>query len=198
MARINNLLELLRALIASTVESTININKDTLSKIHTCLQNEHEKIDFLQLESQFQQEELQQQSHHYELVSVQKIERDPHQQEEYKVEVGSHSVLISGVDVHADATAQPALLKPIIRPWEEVVHNKHKTGLGYDKDVSFHIPDYTKPIIFQSAKFLYDSSPAAVPDPAPQQQHQIVKCQHCDRVGHMKYHCLILDRKSVV
>ena len=141
------------------------------------------------METQLQQDELQQKSHHSEPVSVQKIEKDSHQQQVNKVSVDPHSVHCTR---HADASVQPALLKPIIRPWEELVHNKHKTGLGYDKDVSFHIPDYTKPIIFQSAGFLYESSPEAVLDPVPQQQHQIEKCQHCDRVGHMKDHCFDL------
>jgi len=101
--------------------------------------------------------------------------------------------------VHADAETLSALPKPIIRPWEQLVHNKHRTGLGYDKDLSFHIPDYSKPIQFQSAGFIHDSSPAphnssasAVPYSAPlpqqQQQQQIVKCQHCDRFGHLKDH----------
>ena len=101
--------------------------------------------------------------------------KDSHQQQVSKVPVDSHSVPCTRADVRADAAVQPALLKPIIRPWEELVHNKHRTGLGYDKDVSFHIPDYTKPIIFQSAGFLYDSSPSALLDPVPLPQ-QITKC----------------------
>ena len=63
----------------------------------------------------------------------------------------------------------PTLPKPIIKPWEELVHNKHRIGLGYEKDVSFHIPDYLKPIQFQSVGFLHDSSPSASA-PLPQQQ----------------------------
>lgn len=80
--------------------------------------------------------------------------------------------------------------KTIIKVWEELVHNKHKTGLGYDKDVSFHISDYSKPIQFHSAGFLHDNSPSAVLDsgPLPQQRQQIVKCQYCDRVDHVKDH----------
>ena len=102
--------------------------------------------------------------------------KDSHQKKEDKDAVDSHSVPCTRADVHADAAVQPALLKPIIRPWEELIHNKHRTSLGYEKDVSFHILDYTKPIIFQSARSLYDSSPAAIPDLAPLlQQHQIVK-----------------------
>jgi hypothetical protein len=33
------------------------------------------------------------------------------------------------------------LSKPIIIPWEEIIYNKNRTGLGYDKKVTFHIPD---------------------------------------------------------
>ena len=167
------------------------MSKNSLCNIQNCLRDAQEKIKFLQLESQLQRDELQQKSHHSEPVSVQKIEKDSHQQQVSKVPVDSHSVPCTRADFHADAAAHPALPKPIIRPWEELVHNKHRTGLGYDKDVSFHIPDYTKPIIFQSAGFFYDSSPAAIPDPVLLPQ-QIVKCQHCDRVGHMKDHCFDL------
>jgi hypothetical protein len=45
---------------------------------------------------------------------------------------------------------QNTLSKPIIRPWEEIIYNKNRTGLGYDKEVTFHIPDYSKPIKFHS------------------------------------------------
>ena len=85
-------------------------------------------------------------------------------------------------ELHVDVEVQFTLPKPIIKPWEELVHNKHKIGLGYEKDLSFHIPDYSKPIQFQSVGFLHDSSPPVVPDstPLPQQQQQIVKCQHYD------------------
>ena len=170
MAKINEALELLNNLIHSNVDDMIKMSRNALCNIQICLQDAHEKIEFLQLESQLQQEELQQKSHHFEPVSVQNIEKDSHQKKEDKFEVSSHSVPFTREDLHVDAAVQLALLKPIIIPWEELVHNKHRTGLGYDKDVTFHIPDYTKPIIFQSVGFLYDSSPIAVPDPAPQQQ----------------------------
>jgi len=59
MTQIGNLLEILRTLIMSTNENTINISKETLFDIQICLQHTQEKIDFLQLESQLQQDELQ-------------------------------------------------------------------------------------------------------------------------------------------
>lgn len=131
------------------------------------------------------------------LFFFQNIETTTHQQQVNNVTVHSNKAAV----VHADAETQSALPKPIIRPWEQLVHNKHRTGLGYDKDLSFHIPDYAKPIQFQSAGFIHDSlaaphdsSAPTVPDsaPVPQQQQQIVKCQHCDRVGHLKDHCFDL------
>ena len=114
----------------------------------------------MQLESQLQQDELQQHKHH-----------DTHQQrangQVSNIEVDSHHVACTGADLHAEASIQPSPPKPIIRPWEELVHNKHKTGFGYDKELSFHIPDYSKPIKFQSVGFLHDSSHLVVLDPAP-------------------------------
>jgi hypothetical protein len=38
------------------------------------------------------------------------------------------------------------LSKPIIRPWEEISYKKNRTRLGYDKEVTFHIPDYSRPL----------------------------------------------------
>jgi hypothetical protein len=79
------------------------------------------------------------------------------------------------------------LSKPIIRPWEEIIYNKNRTGLGYDKEVTFHIPNYSKPIQFQSVGFLQDNSLSHVPV-----QHHNDKCQHCNRVGHMENQCFDL------
>jgi len=132
MDRINDTLELLNILIHSTVDGMVKIRIDTLSDIKICLQNAHEKIDFLQLESQFQQEELHQNRHHSKPISVQNIETATHHQQVNIVEVHSDFVPNEAV-VHADAEIQSALPKSIIRPWEELVHNKHRTGLGYDK-----------------------------------------------------------------
>jgi len=168
MARTSEVLQFLKNMILSTVDDTLQISKGSLSEIQTCLQNAQEKIDFLQLESQLQQEELHQNRHHSELV--QNIETTTHQQQVNNVTVHSNKAAV----VHADVETQSALPKPIIRPWEQLVHNKHITGLGYEKDLTFHILDYSKPIQFQSAGFLHDSSHPVVPDfaPLPQQQKQ--------------------------
>ncbi len=58
MARINEVLEFLKTLILSTNHDTLKVSKVSLTDIQVCLQNAQEKIDFLQLESQLQQEEL--------------------------------------------------------------------------------------------------------------------------------------------
>ena len=92
MVPICGLLELLKNVILSTVDNTVRINKDFLTDIHSCLQDAHENIEFLQLESQLQQEELPKRSNHFEPISVQKIERDSHQKQEYKVAIDSHLV----------------------------------------------------------------------------------------------------------
>jgi len=59
------------------------------------------------------------------------------------------------------------LFKSIIRPWEEIRDNKYITCLGYDKEVTFHIPNYSRPIHLQSTQFLQRDSTL------------LVKCQHC-------------------
>ena len=73
MAKINEALVLLNSLIHSNVDDMIKMSKDALCNIQICLQDAQEKIEFLQLESQLQQDELQQKSHHSEPVSIQKI-----------------------------------------------------------------------------------------------------------------------------
>jgi hypothetical protein len=56
----------------------------------------------------------------------------------------SDTTSISKSKCEARHQVQNSLSKPIIRPWEEISHNKHRTGLGYDKEVTFHTPDYSK------------------------------------------------------
>ena len=180
MTLVGEVLEFLKTLIQYTIDDTFQIRKGSLSEIQTCLQYAQEQIEFLQLESQLQQEELQQWSHHSELVSIQKIEIDSHKYQDNNVTIHSDLVPNKVARLHADVEVQLALPKPIIRPWEELVHNKRRTDLGYDKDMSFHILDYSKPIQFQSFGFLHDNSPPAVPDPTPLPQQQSMKCQHCD------------------
>ena len=79
MAKINEALVLLNDLIHSNFHDMIKMSEDALCNIHICLQDAQEKIEFLQLESQLQQDELQQKSHHSKPISIQNIEKDSHQ-----------------------------------------------------------------------------------------------------------------------
>lgn len=47
MAKLEKTLELLRTLIVSTADNTVQIRKDTLYGIQTCLHNVQENIEFL-------------------------------------------------------------------------------------------------------------------------------------------------------
>jgi hypothetical protein len=85
------------------------------------------------------------------------------------------------------------LSKPIIRPWEEIICNKNRTGLGYDKEVTFRIPDYSRPIKFQSVGFLRENSTSPI-----QIQHQNDKCKHCNRIGHMENQCFDLHPANIL
>ena len=87
MALIGEVLEFLKNLIHSSNHDKVRINKVSLVDIRTCLQNAQDKIEFLQLESQLQQAELQQWSHHSEPFSVQNNETDSHKQQVNIVEI---------------------------------------------------------------------------------------------------------------
>ncbi len=66
------------------------------------------------------------------------------------------------LDAFASPDEKIVICKFFIRPWEEITHNKHIIGFGYNKhirDVSFHLLDFPK---------------------------------HCNRVGHVKYRCFDL------
>ena len=70
MAKINDELELLNNLIHSTIHDMVKMRKNSIFNIQTCLQDAQDKIEFLQLKSQLQKDELQQKSHHFEPVSI--------------------------------------------------------------------------------------------------------------------------------
>jgi hypothetical protein len=67
-----------------------------------------------------------------------------------------------------------------VKPWEELLFNKNRHGLGYDKGNKFCIPNYSKPIQFVSVGFLEEVKNIAN------------KCQHCHRVGHLETQCFDL------
>jgi len=132
MTQIGEVLVFLKTLIQSIVDDTVQIRKGSLSNIQTCPQNAQDKIDFSQLESQLQQEELQNYSHHSEPISIQNIETGSHKQQ-----VDSDQVPNEAAKSYADTKIQSTLPKQIIRPWEELVHNKHRIGLDMIKRFPF-------------------------------------------------------------
>jgi len=75
----------------------------------------------------------------------------------------------------------------MIKPREEIRNNKHRTCIGYEKEVAFHSSNYTKSIQFQSIGLLQEGlySPAPV-------QEKILKCQNFHQVGHMKEQCFYI------
>jgi hypothetical protein len=64
---------------------------------------------------------------------------------------------ISESKCEARHQVQHDLSKPIIRPWEELHFNRNRHGLGYENQNSFHIPNYSKPILFVSVGFLQEN-----------------------------------------
>ena len=62
MAQHIHLLHILHSLIISSDEDMVHVSKETLADLSWHLQQKHETIEFLQLESQLQRDELQQQS----------------------------------------------------------------------------------------------------------------------------------------
>lgn len=71
MAKLNDLVQLLSNLMLSTVHNDVQVNKDMLCDIESCLQNAKSTIEFLELESQLQRHELQKKACDSELVFVQ-------------------------------------------------------------------------------------------------------------------------------
>ena len=103
MEKIHGLLELLSTVILSTSGSIVKVNKDTLRDIQTSFQHEQENIAFLQLESQLQQEELQQRSHHSEPIYIHNIEIDSQKHQDNNVTIDSDLVPNKVAELHVDA-----------------------------------------------------------------------------------------------
>ena len=93
---------------------------------------------------------------------------------------------------------QPNLSKTIVRPWEELQFKRNRHGLGYANDNNFHIPYYSKLVMFVSAGFLdgtlKDSEAIEDITLLVEDNHmkEILECQHCHRVGHMEDQCFDL------
>jgi hypothetical protein len=72
----------------------------------------------------------------------------------------------------------------IARPWEEILFNKNRCGLGYDNGNNFHIPDYSKALKFVSGRFL-DKQISEI-------NKEKLEYQHCQRTGHKEDQCFDL------
>ena len=137
MAQHIQLLNILHSLIISSDEDMVHVRKETLVDLSRHLQQTHETIEFLQLESQLQRNELQEKSDTFKSLN--------HPDDKSFIPTAS-SVEVVPVQISS---------KPIIKPWEEIQNNKNRRGLGYvSDDTNLHIPDYSKPIKFVSAGFI--------------------------------------------
>ena len=137
MAQHIQLLNILHSFIISSDEDMVHISKETLADLSQHLQQTHETIEFLQLESQLQWIELQE-------------KRDTFKSLNYPDDT-------SFIQIDSSVKIVPVQIssKPIIKPWEEIHNNKNWRGLGYvNIDTSLPIPDYSKPINFISEGFL--------------------------------------------
>ena len=189
MAQHIQLLHILHSLIISSDEDMVHISKETLADISQHLQQTHETIEFLQLESQLQRDELQQKSASSKSFNHTNEDKD----------VDSKSVIqkTSSVEVVHDQIQISS--KPIIKPWEEIQNNKNRRGLGYvPDDTNLQIPDYSKPVKFVSAGFLepltsVGSEKVAEIQNFTQPKVEVQpKCSHCQRSGHMEDQCFDL------
>ena len=133
--------QIINNLMLSLAGDMVHISKTTLADIQVHIQHAHETIEFLQLESQLQRNELQ------EKHVASKSLTNP--------ETTNHSNSFIQPDSSVEVVPVQLSSKPIIKPWEEIQSNRNRRGLGYVKDdANLHIPDYSRPIKFVSAGFL--------------------------------------------
>jgi DNA-directed RNA polymerase specialized sigma54-like protein len=118
------------------------LNKENIQSILTCLEVSQAKVELLQTWTQLLHDELKRKNlQHFELVFVQNNpllnvdddDDDPDQQpmQENISEPTSYTSAYEEEVVHKQV--QLSLSKPIIRPWEEIKDNKHRTCIGYEK-----------------------------------------------------------------
>jgi hypothetical protein len=217
MARIEEIFKLLCSLINSTNESTIAINKCTLSIVISCLQVTHTKIDMFKLQDKMLSDELN-------LLRHQQCDFD--KQDDIKDENNEDAQLTSDEShKHEDELYEVPIIRKfidkcgkeirIVRPWEELHFKQNRYGLGYEKDVDnlFHIPNYSEPIFFVSGGFLNDDKKTKLEDIGKEQVQDIadddvaldvpnlynrsdkepMQCKHCHRFGHDNSNCFDLQ-----
>jgi hypothetical protein len=114
----------------------------------TCLQVTQAKAALLQTWTRLLHDALERKHlrQHYELVLVQNncLFEEDNDVDSYQ-QPAKRQLSEIAPDSSTD-DVQLSLPKQIIRPWEEIKNNKHRTSIGYEKGVTFHISDYTKPI----------------------------------------------------
>jgi hypothetical protein len=203
MARIEELFTILRTLINSTTESTIAINKCTLSTVITCLQVTHKKIDMFKHQNKLLSDELS-------LLRHQQC--DFNNQNDIKDENEDIQLTSDESHKHEDQLDEVPMSekvadKCIVRPWEELRFKRNRYGLGYENDANnlFHFPNYSEPVCFVSGGFLNDDKTTELADIGKEQVQDIVdddvanrsdkepiQCKHCHRFGHDKSNCFDL------
>ena len=70
MAKIRRIIELPNTLILTDVDDIVSINKKNVKSILNYLQDSQETTKYLQVESQFQHDEIQQNNQHYKTVYI--------------------------------------------------------------------------------------------------------------------------------
>jgi hypothetical protein len=200
MERSHELLEFLDTLINTTEYNTVILNKTNLQLVLTCFQVTQAKVILLQEQSQLLNDELinlknQQPMKFSELVFVQnnplynddddndvkeqinkptsEVNSNEDELQEEDAKAQSDTTSISESRCEARHQIQRDLSKRIIRPWEELHFNRNQHGLVYENQNSFHIPNYSKKILFVSVGFLQENSTSNV-------KNQDVKFQHCN------------------
>jgi len=104
------MLEFLNNIILSTVEDMVKINKANLADIKRHLHYAHETVEFPQLESKLQRDEMQQKGYVSKPFNHTNADKD-----DFKPLI--HTT--SSVEVVHDQV-QPSYSKPVIRPWEDI------------------------------------------------------------------------------
>jgi hypothetical protein len=83
----------------------------------------------------------------------------------------------------------------IVKPWEELLFNKNQHTLGYDKGNNFHIPVYSKLVMFVRTGRLDEDLKTSKFNDIVDDQHieEKLEFQHCHTIGHMENQCLDLN-----
>jgi hypothetical protein len=124
MARIEGLFTILRTLINSTTESTIAINKCTLSTMITCLQVTHKKIDMFKHQNKLLSDELSllrhQQCDFNKHNDIKDENEDAHLSSDESPKHTDELDEVPRSEKVVDKWSEKVADKCIVRPWEEL------------------------------------------------------------------------------